>query len=359
MAEEVKEIPPSLTPDRTSLTRSETVSRKNLISLLLVGIALFVIPFGVKLVSQQQIFKSRAAEPGEVKFIKGEGVDCDDQGKCVTTGNTVQLELRSPFGPPAPFGTTQTGGGKDSLIGKGGARIELAYPDKTNLADPGVKANVEEDIRYVSSIFKDLPILGYPLVSLSAQKRYGYTFNAVNKDSVGTYNKSVNQLFLNMEEGSKKPIEAEHLIFHEMAHYLSVKYNRENLAPYLSRNAADQAEEAENNLLDQIRKYDQNPDLGASDTFSAKLESKTPVTWQEIVDAANSYPAWIWQNPKDFLQFSKTQNPDMVEVRKRADEELLAEFTSFLQQAQKAGLYDSSYQHPVYKILADVKANSS
>lgn len=84
------------------LPNSNLWTKKNIINLLLVGIALLVIPFGAKLVSQQQIFQSRAAEPGEVKFIKGEGVDCDNAGKCVTTGNTVQLELRSPFGGPKP-----------------------------------------------------------------------------------------------------------------------------------------------------------------------------------------------------------------------------------------------------------------
>lgn len=257
--------------------------------------------------------------------------------------------------PSSPLLTSSNPGSK---IGKGAANIQLAYPDKTDLTNRTVKANVDYDIQFVTQIINKLPIVGSPLISLSAQERYGYGVGArtVNGSSLGTYNKTINQLFLNMEQGSKDPVLTEHLILHEMAHYLSIKYNSQNLLPYLSQAAADQITKAENQLIDEIRTYDKNANPEASDTLFAKLNSKTPITWQEIVNAANTYPADIWQNPHNYLQFSETQNIDINEVKTRADSELYAEFTSFLLQAQNANLYDKSYQHPAYKIFSDLKA---
>lgn len=243
-----------------------------------------------------------------------------------------------------------------NLVGEGAPRIRLAY--HANLANPRVRANVEGDINYVRGILKDFPILGYPLVSLSAQERYGYNFQAVNKDNVGVYYRSINQLFLNME--GRDTYDFEHLILHELGHYLSVKQNRQNLAPYLTPEVADQAEQAEEDLLNQIRRYEQiRVTLTTTIDFYRKLESKTPITWDDIVTAANVYPADIWLNSKKYLQFEGDQNPDPKEVRRRADAELYAEFTALLLQAQRAGLYDPSFQQPVYKILADFKASQN
>lgn len=236
-----------------------------------------------------------------------------------------------------------------STINKGTARIELAYADRTDLSDVRVKANTDSDIQYVTEIINSLPIIGSPLVSLSAQERYGYTFPAVNSRSIATYDNEVNQLFINMEKRD------EHVILHEMAHYLDAKNNTKNLASYLTETVLAQAAQAGDSLLDSIRIYDTNPQTGADDIVNQKIQAGMPVTREEIVNAANVYPTEIWQNPQDFLQFQGQEDIDLDKVKNRADQELYAEFTAFLLRAQKAGVYD--YQHPVYKIFQDVKAD--
>ncbi|MDD2823332.1 MAG: hypothetical protein PHQ59_04620 [Candidatus Daviesbacteria bacterium] len=73
------------------------LNKKNIIALLVIGIMLLVIPVGVKLASEQQLFKSRAA--ADPITFSGDSVSPD---KRTTTSTTFTIELRSPLGPPAP-----------------------------------------------------------------------------------------------------------------------------------------------------------------------------------------------------------------------------------------------------------------
>lgn len=82
-------------------SENKLLTRKNIITFLLVGIMLLVIPVGVQLIQQQQTLKSKAASEASINF-SGEGVECDEAGNCTTTSDTIQIELNSPFGPPAP-----------------------------------------------------------------------------------------------------------------------------------------------------------------------------------------------------------------------------------------------------------------
>lgn len=84
-------------------------TKKNIITFLLVSIALLVIPFSVKLVQQQQFFRSKAAAEPSIVF-KGEGVSCDSTGSnCTSIKDTFQVEFYSPLGPPA---TSSAGSGQ-------------------------------------------------------------------------------------------------------------------------------------------------------------------------------------------------------------------------------------------------------
>lgn len=79
-------------------------NKKNLIGLGIILFLLVAIPLGVYLAQTTQIFKPRAstgtAEP--IKFKEGGGVSKDASGNYTTTTPTVEIELTSPFGPPAP-----------------------------------------------------------------------------------------------------------------------------------------------------------------------------------------------------------------------------------------------------------------
>lgn len=74
-------------------TEVKFLTKKNIITLLLVLIMLLVIPAGVKLATQQQVLKSRAAEGEEITFT-GPNVSED---KTTTTSPEVEVELRSPW----------------------------------------------------------------------------------------------------------------------------------------------------------------------------------------------------------------------------------------------------------------------
>lgn len=80
----------------------EWLTKQNIIKLLLVGILLLAIPFSISLLSKTQIFKSKAAaEP--ITFKQSETLKCDSSGQnCTSTGENIELELRSPLGAPAP-----------------------------------------------------------------------------------------------------------------------------------------------------------------------------------------------------------------------------------------------------------------
>lgn len=83
-------------------TEKKLLNKKNLLGLLVIGILVLVIPFGVKLVREQTALRSKASTDA-VKFVTGEstGIECDSNGgNCRTTSETVELELTSPLGEP-------------------------------------------------------------------------------------------------------------------------------------------------------------------------------------------------------------------------------------------------------------------
>lgn len=81
-------------------TNNRLLNKKNIITLLIVGIMLLVIPAGVRLISEQQVLKSRAAV--DPLTFTGPDVSVD---KTTTSNTTVSVELRSPLGPPVPNDT--------------------------------------------------------------------------------------------------------------------------------------------------------------------------------------------------------------------------------------------------------------
>lgn len=190
-------------------------------------------------------------------------------------------------------------------------------------------------------------MLGSPLYSLSAQERYGYDFPAVNGESAATYNKGPNQVFMNMDNRSP------HITWHESAHYLSVRQNRANLAPYIDLTSANQAFVAELDLLDRIRRY--KGQLDESKDLMAMIRAGDVVSLDDVINEANFYPQEVWTDPNSFLQF-RGRRPSPQELQQRADDELYAEFTAYLQAAQGSGLLRDRFEHPVYKIFSEVKA---
>lgn len=257
-------------------------------------------------------------------------------------------------GPPeVDFTTIGSSEYGEASMGEGEAKIELAYAENTNLHDPIIKQHIEEDMLAVKVIIQQLPILGYPTIALSAQDRYGYDFPAVNRDSLGTFYKERRYMFLNME--NTDTMLREHLVLHELGgHYLSVLQNREYLSKFMDPESIQQAEKAEEALLHKIRKYKDIASSDADKILEEKIAAHQQVTLEEIIDASNVYPSDIWNNPQDSLQFSG-ENAKPEKVAERADRELLAEFVSYLLQAQNAGSFDHAYQHPVLSILASVK----
>lgn len=75
------------------------LTKKNIITFLVVILLLLAIPITVKLVQQQQQIKSKAA--GDPITFTGPNISKDSSGQYVTTDPTVQVELNSPLGPPA------------------------------------------------------------------------------------------------------------------------------------------------------------------------------------------------------------------------------------------------------------------
>jgi hypothetical protein len=73
------------------------LTKRNIITLLVVLIILLIIPLGVKLVQQQQQLRSKAASQASITF-SGPNVSSD---KTTTTSPEVQVELRAPW-PPQP-----------------------------------------------------------------------------------------------------------------------------------------------------------------------------------------------------------------------------------------------------------------
>lgn len=72
-------------------------NRKNLVSLLILGILVLALPIGITLLRQQQILRSKAA--GEPITFSGAGVT-QKNGNWVSTTPQVTIKLTSPLGPP-------------------------------------------------------------------------------------------------------------------------------------------------------------------------------------------------------------------------------------------------------------------
>ncbi|MFH0937267.1 MAG: hypothetical protein V1808_03155 [Candidatus Daviesbacteria bacterium] len=99
-------------------------SKKNIITFLLVGIGLLVIPFGVKLAEQQTFLRIRAAG-NEITF-SGDTVKCDASGNnCTTSSEEVLVELRSPLGPPGESRIITLSGRVTDDEGDGLANVEI------------------------------------------------------------------------------------------------------------------------------------------------------------------------------------------------------------------------------------------
>ncbi|MFA5933359.1 MAG: hypothetical protein WCV81_03815 [Microgenomates group bacterium] len=80
---------------------TRTLNKKNIITLLIIGIMVLVIPVGVKLASEQQFLRSKAA--ADPITFTGDNVSPD---KRTTSSTALTVELRSPLGPPAPESTS-------------------------------------------------------------------------------------------------------------------------------------------------------------------------------------------------------------------------------------------------------------
>lgn len=84
---------------------SGLLTKRNIIALIIAAVLLIAIPLGLYLAQQTQIFKPRASEtppagPPAIK-VTGTGVTCTGDS-CKATGDSVDLELTSPLGPPQP-----------------------------------------------------------------------------------------------------------------------------------------------------------------------------------------------------------------------------------------------------------------
>ena len=80
------------------MDKKELLTKKNILAAIVVVLLLLAIPITVNLVQQQQKIKSKAASDPVV--FTGPNVSKDNNGQYVTTDPTVQIELRSPIGPP-------------------------------------------------------------------------------------------------------------------------------------------------------------------------------------------------------------------------------------------------------------------
>lgn len=80
-------------------------NKKNLATLLLLGILILALPLGINLIQKQQVLKSRAAADPIV--IKGSADVYQVDGQWVAKKDAkISLELTSPLGPPAGVGAT-------------------------------------------------------------------------------------------------------------------------------------------------------------------------------------------------------------------------------------------------------------
>lgn len=89
---------------------SQIFTKRNIIGLVLLVALAIAIPFAINLLQKQTVLKSKASEAAvnEIKFT-GTGVTCDATGKCTSTSDKVDLELRSPWPISATLTPTPTG----------------------------------------------------------------------------------------------------------------------------------------------------------------------------------------------------------------------------------------------------------
>lgn len=98
---------------------SELFTRRNLIALVLLAVLLLIIPFGVNLVREQQILRSRASVDGIVEFKNGNGsaITETENSLPLVHERGIQVVLQDPRGPapsaspsftPSGFGLQQT-----------------------------------------------------------------------------------------------------------------------------------------------------------------------------------------------------------------------------------------------------------
>lgn len=81
---------------------NQLLTKKNLLTLLLLAVLMVAIPLGVKLAQQTQVFKSRAALAPPIQFQGAGGantVTCTGNS-CVTTSPAIDIQITSPIGPP-------------------------------------------------------------------------------------------------------------------------------------------------------------------------------------------------------------------------------------------------------------------
>lgn len=79
--------------------KDQVSKKKKIFASLALGVLVLAIPFGVRLIQQQQELRSMAGGETPIEFVKDKNVTCDAQGNCTTTSQTVQVNLRSRLGP--------------------------------------------------------------------------------------------------------------------------------------------------------------------------------------------------------------------------------------------------------------------
>ncbi len=87
------------------MNNSELFTRRNLIALIGLAVLLLIIPFGVNLVRQQQILRSRASVDGIVEFKKASGAAITETENSLPLVHerNIQVVLQDPRGPaPSP-----------------------------------------------------------------------------------------------------------------------------------------------------------------------------------------------------------------------------------------------------------------
>lgn len=109
---------PSKLGDFFDTIKSETKdlfrSKKNLTSLLILGILILALPIGIKQLQRQQIIKSRAdVEP---IIFTGPNVKQKADKTWVATKPEISLQIASPLGPPTGASSTQTAQSKNPLL---------------------------------------------------------------------------------------------------------------------------------------------------------------------------------------------------------------------------------------------------